>query len=432
MRSNYRLRAWLRASLAGLAATAAAGIAGPAHATSDPLTPQQWGLDLIGAPTAWSTGRGAGVTIAVVDSGVDLAHEDLAPNLVGGHSLVSDSPQDDDGHGTHVSGIAAGVRNNGVGISGVAPDAKVMPVKALTPDGGSAGDVAAGIRRAADAGAAVINLSLGADVPLVSTFSSTLPDAIRYAWSKGSICVLAAGNNSLPISDYGDLPAIVVTAVDRQDRRAGYATSIGGARWGLAAPGGASNGNAADDVLSTYWSAGKSNSYGHLAGTSMAAPFVSGAAAILRGLGLSPRATVDRLLATAVDLGPAGRDNTFGSGRVDVARAVSGLGAPAPSPTGSAAAASPVRSTPTTRPARSAPKALAAPVTSPDSAALPTVSPSSTTEPERTASASANQRTDPAPAERSSRAAVFAGGLVAAMTAATAVLLTWRSRRTGM
>ena len=331
-----------RRLLAGavLAGVAAVGIASPAPAADDALRSRQWALELIGAPDAWAVGRGAGSTIAVIDSGIDLLHEDLARNVLPGRSFVSSTAQDDDGHGTHVAGTAAGVADNGVGISGVAPDAKVLAVKVLTPDGGTVGDVADGVRYAADAGATVINLSLGPEVPLVfSALDTSLADAVRYAWSKGVVCVIAAGNNGLPISDHPDLPAIVVTAVDRDDRKAVYATSVGAARWGLAAPGGAGTGVEAEDVLSTYWIAGESNQYGLLAGPSMAVPHVSGAAAVLRGLGLSPQETVDRLLATATDLGSPGRDSIYGSGRLDLRKAVQGLGpatsgpaAPAPGP----------------------------------------------------------------------------------------------------
>jgi subtilisin family serine protease len=324
-----------------LAGVATVALATPAIAADDPLRSQQWALELIGAPEAWAVGRGAGSTIAIIDSGIDLSHEDLVPNVLPGRSFVSPTAQDDDGHGTHVAGTAAGVADNGLGISGVAPEAKLLAVKVLTPDGGTVGDVAAGVRYAADAGATVINLSLGPEVPLVfSALDTSLADAIQYAWSKGVVCVLAAGNNGLPISDHPDLPAIVVTAVDRDDRKAVYATSVGGARWGLAAPGGAGAGVAGDDILSTYWIAGKQHQYAQLAGTSMAVPHVSGAAAVLRGLGLSPQETVDRLLATATDLGSPGRDSTYGSGRLDLHKAVQGLGPP-PSATGAPAAEAP-------------------------------------------------------------------------------------------
>lgn len=375
--SGYEVPVMLRRLLAPMVTLGLVLAAAPAQAATDLLRPKQWGLALIGAPEAWAAGRGAGTTIAVVDSGADLRHEDLLANLLPGRSFVSASPQDDDGHGSHVSGIAAGVADNGLGIAGVAPLAKLLPVKALGPDGGRSSDVAAGIRFAVDSGATVVNLSLGPDVPLVfSALDTSLADAIEYAWSKGVICVLAAGNNALPISDYGDLHAIVVTAVDRQDRKPSYATSVGAARWGLAAPGGAGPDGAGpdgagpeDDIASTYWAKGEANRYEYLAGTSMATPHVAGAAAILRGLGLSAQDTVDRLLATAKDLGARGRDGTYGSGRLDLARAVDGLrrSAPAPSPVTAptAVAGRPTAPVPAARPPAGAPAPTAAPAPGP-------------------------------------------------------------------
>jgi subtilisin family serine protease len=140
---------------------------GPAN---DPLFARQWALDQVNAPEAWARGaRGAGTTVAIVDTGVDLQHPDLSSKLVTGHDFVADNndcpagPQDENGHGTHVAGIAAAVTNHGIGVAGVAPDAQIMPVRVLDADGsGSSEDVAAGITWAADHGAEVINLSLRA------------------------------------------------------------------------------------------------------------------------------------------------------------------------------------------------------------------------------------------------------------------------------
>jgi len=318
------LRAAARPLLAGVLAIV---LAGPAVAASDPLRGRQWGLSRVGAPQAWDAGRGKGITIAVVDSGVDLGHEDLRSRLVLGHDFVDGDghPQDEEGHGTHVAGIAAAAAGNGRGIAGVAPLARIMPVRVLDGDGtGSASDVAAGIRWAVENGADVINLSLGdLGQPL---FGPAFSDALDYAWANGAIPVVAAGNEFLLSSGYSTEPAIVVGATDRNDGKPGYASSVGSARWGMAAPGGA--GGVApreDDILSAYWTPGGRNGYAYLAGTSMAAPHVSGGAAILRSLGLSPQETVDRLLDTAHDIGPPGRDSTFGHGRLNVAAAVRGL-----------------------------------------------------------------------------------------------------------
>lgn len=343
-----------------------------ARAALDPARNEQWGLLLVRAPQAWSVGRGAGTTIAVLDTGVDLSHEDLSSKLLPGRSFVDAPVQDDRGHGSHVSGIAAAVTDNGRGVSGVAPDARILPIRVLDSDGsGSNAQVAAGIRYAADQRATVINLSLGPEVPLVfSTIDDSLVRAIEYAWSKGSVVVLAAGNNFVPLSEYGNVNAIVVAAVDRDDVVATYSTGVGGAKWSMAAPGGASSA-AQEGVLSTYWVAGKTNSYAFSAGTSMATPHVAGAAAVLRGLGLSPQQTVDRLLATAKDLGPRGKDNDYGSGRLDLAAAVAGL-TPAPA-TATTAPGSSSRTPGGTTGSRTSP--TAAPPTAPpgpDGAPVPT------------------------------------------------------------
>lgn len=137
--------------------------------------------------------------------------------------------------------------------------------------------------------------------------------------------VLAAGNDYLLQSGYADIPAIVVAASDRNDRKPDFSSGVGEAKWGMAAPGGGSTTDPiSDDIYSTYYESGQQNSYAYLRGTSMAAPHVSGAAAVLRGMGLSAQQTVERLLSTAKDIGPEGRDTTFGYGRLDLAAAVGG------------------------------------------------------------------------------------------------------------
>jgi subtilisin family serine protease len=156
------------------------------------------------------------------------------------------------------------------------------------------------------------------------------------------VAVIAAGNDSMLPSGFGDEPAVIVTATTKDDGRASYSASSSGilrsARWPVAAPGGEGETNAADcatggsprGILSTYWIAGHANEYACLAGTSMAAPFVSGALALLRSQGLSPQQAVDRLLASARDLGGPGRDSFYGEGRIDVATAVGPPGTVAP------------------------------------------------------------------------------------------------------
>ena len=157
-----------------------------------PAAPQQWGLDAIGADAAWAVTRGAGVVVAVVDTGVAPA-PDLAGRLLPGWNVIarSDDATDDNGHGTHVAGTVAEVEGNGLAESGVAPEASILPVKVLDSTGaGSDVDVAAGIVWAADHGARIVNLSLGG-----SEASTVLADGVTYARSKGVLIVAAAGND---------------------------------------------------------------------------------------------------------------------------------------------------------------------------------------------------------------------------------------------
>ena len=297
----------------------------------------EWNIDRVGAPAS-----AAGTVIAVVDTGVDAAHPAFTGRVQPAIDLVGGPGGDPNGHGTHVAGVAAGA-DNGCGNIGVAPDATILPVRVLDADGaGPVSLVAEGIRRAADRrDVTVINLSLGTEVLLRNVSGSELQEAIRYAWSKGKIPVLAAGNDGLFGglfgSGYGDLPAVVVTATDRDDRAAPYATSVGSAMWGLAAPGGDATGEEGRDVLSAF----PDRRCALQAGTSMSAPHVSGALAALRARGLSPRQAIDRLLSTARDLGSSG---TFGHGLIDLR----------------AALAAPPATVSTTAPAPPAPAATAA------------------------------------------------------------------------
>ena len=311
-------------------------VAGPAGATNDPYFAKQWGLTQIGAPTAWSASTGSGIRIGIVDTGIDLNHEDLAGKVVAHTSCVGSagdpagctgSAQDDQGHGTHVAGIAAGLTGNGVGVSGVAPDAQLVVAKALSATGaGSDADIVAGIKWVVDHGAKVVNLSLGdPNFVFTSLFGTSMREGIEYAWAHGAVPVLASGNTNLlglGSSNYGNLDAIVVGATGPDDQVASYSSPLGDAKWSILAPGGAGDGNEDHDVWSTFWASGKTNQYAALAGTSMAAPQVAGGVALLLAKGYTPQAAVARLLQTAdshVDCGAAANC----TGRMDLARAVS-------------------------------------------------------------------------------------------------------------
>jgi thermitase len=316
-------------------------LSAPAQATpatpSDPAFSLQWNLKMIGAPAAWQVpmATGSGVTIAIVDSGVDLNHEDLAGKIVGhvdcvGHPCTpgDTAGQDDNGHGTHVAGIAAATTDNGRGVAGTAPDASILDVKVLDSTGsGTTGDVAAGITYAVDHGAKVINLSLG-NVSQ-SILGSAFQDALDYAFDNNAVPVIAAGNDFVLPSGSAQ-HAIVVGALNRQGVKATY-SNIGNAQWVIMAPGGdlgetdSSCESAPLGVLSTY--PGK---YACLAGTSMAAPHVSGAVAVLLGTGLTAQQAVDKLLSTTRALPTTSVD---GAGALDLAAAVGLPPTPAPDQT---------------------------------------------------------------------------------------------------
>jgi type VII secretion-associated serine protease mycosin len=279
-----------------------------------------YNLSHINADTAWNCSLGAGVIVAVIDTGVDLDHPDLQPNLVTGKTFVSGttSPNDDQGHGTHVAGIVAGVGNNG-GIIGVAPEASIMPVKVLNSSGtGSIFDVADGISWAVDHGARVLNLSLGS-----SQNSSTLTSAVNYAYTKGAFIVAAAGNcgdstyllNGCTSQDQPQYPAalsnvMAVASVNAADSQSSFSNE--GSYVEIAAPG--------SDIVSAYAGGG----YESISGTSQATPHVAGLAAMIWSQlpALSNEQVRARIQATAQDLGTSGRDTKFGYGLIDVEAAL--------------------------------------------------------------------------------------------------------------
>ncbi|MDX6697325.1 MAG: hypothetical protein QOE65_722 [Solirubrobacteraceae bacterium] len=308
--------------------------AAPAGA-ADPLRTYQWGLTMVRADGARSTATGAGATVAVIDSGAAFGHPDLQGRLVAGPDYVDGGPPEDgNGHGTHVAGIIAANAGNGIGVESVAPGARVLVVRVLDADGGgNVDDVVAGIRWATDHGADVINLSLGSDVPIVGG-SADYDAAVDYALDHGVIVVAAAGNGAtdagvpLPFCDQpsGAGRLLCVGAVDRNGQRSHFSNFGDGL--GIVAPGGAGllGTSSTDDILSTFpTTAAYGGPYEYMAGTSQATPHVAGVAALLVSLGLHGQAAVQRILATARDVGPAGPDDMYGAGIVDAQAAVAGL-----------------------------------------------------------------------------------------------------------
>lgn len=234
---------------------------------NDPNFTKQWALPKIKAPEAWDITKGNNnIKIAILDTGIDLTHPDLANKIINSINFTdSTTTSDMRGHGTHVAGISAAITNNGIGVAGVGYDSSIMNVKVLG-DGGTGywSWVSSGITWATDNGANVINMSLGG-----SGGSSTLESAVNYAWNKGVVVVAAAGNSATTTPMY---PAyyknsIAVAATDSTDKLASFSNY--GDWVDVAAPG--------VSIYSTY----KDGAYASLSGTSMASPHVAGLAGLL-------------------------------------------------------------------------------------------------------------------------------------------------------
>lgn len=305
-----------RASLAALIALA---LPAAAVAANDPLRGGQPNLTLIESDGARATGSsGTGATVAIIDTGVNAMHPDLqGGRLLSGYDFVDNdaTPQDGNGHGTHVLGIAGATEDNGVGVASVAPGARLLPVRVLDNDGaGFIEDVAQGIDYAVAQGADVINLSLGSDVPLLGAIGGDeYDDAIRRALAAGRVVVASAGNNSAPACEQpaAEEGLICVGAVNDSGMKSSFSSF--GSGLAITAPG--------SNVLSTF----KGDGYTRISGTSQAAPHVSGVAALLVAKGLRGQAVANRLLATARDVGPAGSDPMYGAGIVNARQAVAGF-----------------------------------------------------------------------------------------------------------
>lgn len=272
---------------------------------NDPGFSFQYALANIRAPQAWDVTTGSSaVTIAILDSGVDLSHPELASKLLPGRDFVNDDwiPQDDNGHGTHVAGIAAAASNNGLGIAGVSWGARILPVKVLNAyNSGTYANVAAGIVWAANQGAQIINLSLGGASP-----SLTLENAVNYAASQGAALVAAAGNTGGAILYPARYPAVIAVAnTNAANQR--VPSSAFGPEIDLAAPG------------AGIYSLAIGGGYTTLGGTSMSTPHVSGALALLLSLpGVSTGQARAYLEASALDIDASGWDIFTGYGLIQL------------------------------------------------------------------------------------------------------------------
>ena len=285
---------------------------------NDPGWGSQYGLVAIRAPQGWSISTGSNsVTIAILDSGVDMGHADLAGKITAGYDFVNGDalPQDDYGHGTHVAGIAAALGNNGTGVAGVSWGARIMPLKVLNMfGGGSYANVAAAIVWAADHGAQVINLSLGGVSP-----SATLQTAVRYAYDKGILLVASSGNTGsdqvLYPARYAEVMAVGATNFANQPA----SFSNYGSEVDVAAPG---------ENIYSLWPGG----YFTQSGTSMSAPYVSGLAAILFSFTNNAGLVRNAIESTALDVGPAGWDLYSGAGLIQMDSAIALVIPPARTP----------------------------------------------------------------------------------------------------
>jgi serine protease len=303
----------------------------------DPLYEYQWNFSLINVEPAWNLSTGTGVTVAVVDTGVNPTGRDgFGDRLLPGYDAIYSIPrlwQDANAHGTHVAGTIAQQTGNGTGVAGIAFNAKILPVKVLPRKGSSLialNWVVDGIDWAADTGADIINLSLGGANP-----AEPLEDVINDVVNRGVTVIAAAGNDGGPVGyPAGYDTVIAVGAVDYNKQRTSYSNY--GPELDIVAPGGdggqdANNDGNPDGVLQEtfqrylgfkFFAIGWG--YYFFSGTSMATPHVSGVAALVKSMhpGWTPQQIRDALINTAEDLGLPGRDDLYGYGLVDAFGAV--------------------------------------------------------------------------------------------------------------
>jgi type VII secretion-associated serine protease mycosin len=300
------------AALAGLviAGTGAApASAAPRPITADTVRSEQWHLKTLNVAGAWTYTSGAGVTVAVIDSGVDSGHADLQGQVLPGLDLVDargDADTDLVGHGTTVAALIAG-KDDDAGVVGIAPRAKILPIRVLDQDNryDDAMIVAKGLRWAVDKGARVVNLSLGG-----SGSSPALAAALDYAFAKDVVVIACTGNASASTSTGVWYPArepgVIAVAGMERDGDVLWSGSISGKETVVTAP-------------ATQLFGARPGGYWRVQGTSFAAPMVAGTAALVRSRWPTMPAgeVVNRIIKTAKDRGAAGRDATYGYGMVD-------------------------------------------------------------------------------------------------------------------
>lgn len=293
--------------------------------SNDTYRPQQWALNKLSAEKTWRKSTGKGVVVAVIDTGVRAGHPDLRGRVLKGRDFISsgNAGSDMNGHGTHIAGAIAATKNNRRGVAGLAPSAKILPVRVLDANGeGDTATVASGIVYAVNKGADVINLSLAAEQA-----DWQMRAAVAYAVQRNVVVVAAVGNGGCgaPTSYPAAYPNVIgVGATDRYNRVAAYSQC--GSYVDVVAPG--------SSIASTmtYRShpdlrCGYGSSYCRLSGTSMATPYAAASAALLisRTKGKMRASKVRRLMtAKASNIGPRGRDAASGHGLVNPWRMMSG------------------------------------------------------------------------------------------------------------
>jgi len=389
----------------GVAMMAAPALASIPNPPNDNYFASQWALKVIKAPQAWTASTGAGITVAVIDTGVQFGVPDLpAAKSAGAYDCrglggspnpcPADSTGDDQGHGTWVASIIGAATNNGQGMAGVAPDARILAIKAIGGDGtGSVEDISKGIKFAADQGAKVINLSVGPEAfskpfptlncppttvggcltPPVTDANSlhkALQPAVDYATSRGALVVLAAGNTDPGAgpgaSAYlGMQNVLIAGATGPHDEVASYSNTGSGPTF-IWAPGG--NGACASgDTSNCIIIASKQGGYQVSEGTSFAAPHVAGVAAMLMAVGYSNSSAASRIVSSA--------DQVAAGARLNAAAALGASSAPLPVTTQPAVVAPVAKSSPLPV----APKPAAKTTPKPPPSQTPTPTPTPTT-----------------------------------------------------
>ncbi|MGB5969656.1 MAG: S8 family peptidase [Spirulinaceae cyanobacterium] len=286
-------------------------------APNDPKYGEQWNMRSINVEQAWEETKGAGITVAVIDTGVSQIQDLEQTKFVPGYDFVNDKVEagDDNGHGTHVAGTIAQSTNNNYGVVGIAHEANIMPLKVLAAQGGGTiADIAEAIRFAADNDADVINMSLGG-----GGASHVLEEAIDYAYSKDVVIIAAAGNAGQNSSSYpARYPKVIsVSAVDAVGEKAPYSNY--GAGVDISAPGGSEKGKIVQETVNP--SDGQAVFVG-FQGTSMAAPHVAGVAALVKASGIEKPEEVREVLLESVRKVEEDPLNHFGAGQLDAAEAV--------------------------------------------------------------------------------------------------------------